>query len=72
MRPDEVIEEGDTVSVHWDNVQHVFNAVVLAAPSEFGQPWVLRENNGTIHYVMVYSRMTRQRKSESIPQRQQI
>lgn len=72
MSPDDIIKVGERVSVYWDSVQNVFDAEVLFAPNAFGEPWILKESNGTIHYVMVYSRMTRQRRSEKPPEKQFI
>lgn len=72
MSPDDLIKVGDKVSIYWDNIQNVIDCEVLSMPNAFGEPWVLRDFYGVIHYVMVYSRITRRKRSENMPERQKI
>lgn len=75
MTKDDQIVEGDRVSVYWENVQNIFDVLVLHAPSGPGEVWILKENDliyqdekgkkhigkrGTVHYVVSFSRMTKE------------
>ena len=68
ITPKEQIEQGDKVSIYWENVQNIFSAIVLHAASGPGEVWIVQEHNGKVHYVQSYSRMTLEKKaSNEIP-----
>lgn len=62
ITPTDQIVEGDQVSIYWENVQNVFSAEVLHVASGPGEVWIVREHNGTVHYIMSFARMTREKK----------
>lgn len=55
-----MIEIGDYVDIHFENVENEFNLEVLHTPCASGDSWKFRKlNNGDIIYVNNYSKMVK-------------
>ena len=52
------IEIGDRVDVHFENVAYLHDVEVLYFPTAQGEAWILRDNDGRVHYVQNYARMS--------------
>ena len=63
-----LIEEGDIVDVHFENVQSLFNVEVLGKPSDIGDSWRLKQTGEghvpTLYYVQQFSLMKLVKKGE--------
>ena len=53
------ISVGDWVKVLFTTAQMIGRAKVLSVPCATGDSWILKEADGTLHYVQLFNRMTR-------------
>lgn len=59
-----MIEIGDIVDVHFENVEYEFNVRVLGKPQATGDCWNFMREDGTDVYVQTFSKIVKCKKDE--------
>jgi hypothetical protein len=52
------IEIGDMVDVYFENVAYLHDVEVLYFPTAQGEAWILRDDDGKVHYIQNYARIS--------------
>ena len=61
------IKVGDIVDVYFSATPCLFKCEVLYLPCATGDSWILKDEEGLVHHVVLFDRISQRAKEEQLP-----